>query len=305
MNNTFEKARKFVYRNARPLDLRRWQYHFENGKKESILEALEFYQNEDGGFGHALENDSWNPNSSPIQTWAAVSILKKINFSDKKHPIIKGILKYLSSGADFNGNFWYNTVPENDNYPHAQWWKCQKDYNMKISYNPTASLVGFILCHAEKSDRIYKTALKIAKEMSAYYLTEKKPEMHTLYCYIEFYDYCMQSKAVEISAEFKKKLISDVNNLIKDNTSKWENEYWCKPSFFIHSKNSIFYKGNEELCKTECDFIIKNQLESGSWKITWQWVDFENEFAVSANWWQSNSAIENMLFLKEFGGQSR
>lgn len=66
MNQALKKARTFIYRNARPLDLARWQYHFEGGSKEAVLTTLAAYQNEDGGFGHALEPDSWNPNSSPI-----------------------------------------------------------------------------------------------------------------------------------------------------------------------------------------------------------------------------------------------
>ena len=32
-----EKAKEFVYRNARPPDLARWQYLFENGKKRMFL----------------------------------------------------------------------------------------------------------------------------------------------------------------------------------------------------------------------------------------------------------------------------
>ena len=31
MNTLYEKARAYLYRNARPLDLARFQYHFENG----------------------------------------------------------------------------------------------------------------------------------------------------------------------------------------------------------------------------------------------------------------------------------
>jgi len=61
----FQSIRRWMYRNARPLDLARWQYHFENGGKDSVLKGLSVFQNEDGGFGHALEADSWNPNSSP------------------------------------------------------------------------------------------------------------------------------------------------------------------------------------------------------------------------------------------------
>ena len=50
MNQTFKKARTFIYRNARPLDLARWQYHFKGGSKEAVLTTLAVYQNEDGGF---------------------------------------------------------------------------------------------------------------------------------------------------------------------------------------------------------------------------------------------------------------
>ena len=59
INKTYTTARTFIYRNARPLDIVRWQYHFENGSKEEVLTALAAYQNADGGFGHALEPD-WN-----------------------------------------------------------------------------------------------------------------------------------------------------------------------------------------------------------------------------------------------------
>ncbi len=122
MMATYQKAQNFIYRNARPLDLARWQYHFENGSKEGVLTALSYYQNRDGGFGYALEADAWNPNSSPIQTWAATEILREIAFQDQEHPIIQGILKYLNSGKDFNGEFWYTVVRSNQDYPHAPWW---------------------------------------------------------------------------------------------------------------------------------------------------------------------------------------
>lgn len=39
-NLIFEKAKTFIYRNARPLDLARFQYHFENGSKENVLHVL-------------------------------------------------------------------------------------------------------------------------------------------------------------------------------------------------------------------------------------------------------------------------
>ena len=63
------------------------------------LAALKAFQNEDGGFGHALEPDCFNPNSSPIQTWKAIVHLEEIGIDDPDHEIIQGILRYLDSGA--------------------------------------------------------------------------------------------------------------------------------------------------------------------------------------------------------------
>ena len=78
--SVFEKARNYVYRNARPIDLIRWRYLFEGGSADEVLAVLATYQNEDGGFGYGLEADCFNPNSSPIQTWAATEILRQIGF---------------------------------------------------------------------------------------------------------------------------------------------------------------------------------------------------------------------------------
>ena len=117
----YARAKKFILKNARPLDMARWNYLFENGSKEDVINILKTYQNTDGGFANALEPDCWNINSTPLQTWAATRIIKEINLDDKNHPIIKGIIDSLSSNDEFDGHRWngLNTVVTNDNYPHA------------------------------------------------------------------------------------------------------------------------------------------------------------------------------------------
>jgi len=85
---TFEEIRAWIYRNARPIDLAEWQYEFESGSKDAVVSALLCYQNEDGGFGNALEPDNWNPNSTPIATGYAISKLNTVNFTDLTNTII-------------------------------------------------------------------------------------------------------------------------------------------------------------------------------------------------------------------------
>ncbi|MFI3214207.1 MAG: hypothetical protein R3Y24_12810 [Eubacteriales bacterium] len=298
---TFEKARLFIYRNARPLDLARWQYHFENGNKEAVLNALSYYQNEDGGFGHALEADSWNPNSSPIQTWCATEILNEIDFSDSNHPIIKGVLQYLESGQDFNGQFWYNAVRSNNDYPHAPWWHTESGSTCHNDYNPTACLSGFIIRYSEKDSALYNIGCRIAKEaFDAYIAKDLSNDMHTGLCYIRMMEYIEASQEtnnIDLSA-LRKKLKLQVENSITTNIAEWETSYICKPSQFFNDKNSIFYEDNKIMAEYECDYIATTQLADGSWDIPWGWSNYPEQWTISKNWWKSNGALVNMLYLK-------
>ncbi|MCI8361096.1 MAG: hypothetical protein HFE86_07155 [Clostridiales bacterium] len=73
-NQLFEKAKAFMCRNARPLDLARFQYHFENGSKENVLRVLSYYQNADGGCGHAIGPTAGIPIQRPcIRAAQAIS----------------------------------------------------------------------------------------------------------------------------------------------------------------------------------------------------------------------------------------
>ncbi len=300
MHHVFQKAGEFIYRNSRSLDLARWQYHFEDGSKEAVLKALSYYQNEDGGFGHALEPDAWNPNSSPVQTCFATEILREINFTEKSHPMVKKILSYLENTDDFNGQFWHNIIKSNDNFPHAPWWN-SKSTKLHDDYNPTACLAGFIIRYADKDSKLYSLACRIAKEaVDSYMNQDYLNNMHTVQCYIRLMQYVEEAEADDIldMNALKDKLIKQVVYSITKNTSEWETAYICKPSQFFNSKDSIFYVNNKELADFECDFIIKTQLDDGSWNITWEWTDYLAEWAISKNWWKSNLIISNLLYLR-------
>ncbi|WP_233711263.1 hypothetical protein [Lederbergia citrisecunda] len=55
MKHTFQKAAAWIKRNARPLEVARWEYIFKNGSRDNVVRYLAAYQNEDGGFGHGIE----------------------------------------------------------------------------------------------------------------------------------------------------------------------------------------------------------------------------------------------------------
>ncbi|MGN0628437.1 MAG: hypothetical protein ACI4IW_02285 [Oscillospiraceae bacterium] len=298
-----KSAGKFIYLNARPLDLARWRYLFEGGSREEVLRALSAYQNEDGGFGHGLEADCWNPNSSPVQTWAATEIIREIGLNDAKHPMIQGILKYLGSAADFDGHVWLNTVPSNNDYPHAPWWSYAPE--QELAYNPTACLVGFIIKFADESSGLYALALRLAREAYAFLKAGYPLEsMHTVSCFVELFEYlceCGRSADIDLG-EFEKILHEQIKYILTGDTSLWPTEYVCKPSLFINSKNSVFYPENRDLCEFECGFISDTQGADGAWNITWEWGDYTEQWHISKNWWKSDLIIKNIKFYNAMRG---
>jgi len=297
-----------MYRNARPLDLARWQYHFENGSRETVLSTLSAYQNEDGGFGNAIEADSWNPNSSPYSTSIAINILEEIKCRDRSHEMIQKTLKYLETTSDFNGEYWSAIINTTHDYPHAPWWS---DSAYDWGFTPTALLAGFILFYANKNEVIYKTARKIAETAINRYLFGTMPNGETynsikregeIHCFTEMLAFIEEAKVgfeCDIS-EIRKILNKQAQTFIEKDPSKW-NQYCWKPSNFVKSPDSIFYPGNEKAMDTELDYILNKRNHEGIWDITWTWGAYEKEFSISQNWWKANIIIDHLQMLKNFG----
>ena len=117
--SAYKEVRTWIYRNARPLELALWQFCFEGGTREHVMEMLGFYQNEDGGFGNAVEPDCWNTESSPYAVLVVTGMLRRIGFTDSNHPVLRGMLQYLDSGAHVSEDGWNFSIPSNDAYPSA------------------------------------------------------------------------------------------------------------------------------------------------------------------------------------------
>lgn len=291
----FISTKEFIYRNARPLDVARFKFLFGFGTIDDVLNCLSYYQNEDGGFGHGLELDCLNPNSSPMQTLVATQIINEIGGLNKEHNMICGILYYLSSKKDFDGSFWANTIATNNDYPHAPWW----NYNPNVkSYNPTASLAGFILLYGEKDSEIYNIAKRVAKEAYLYFKNNCPIEsMHTVVCFVELYEYLKQADVNLVDMdEYYSLLIKQLSALLSVDTTNWDKEYVARPSLYISSKESDFYKPFINECKSECNFIRNTMKNDGTWTINWEWDSYPEEWAVVKNYWKCDQAIRNLKF---------
>lgn len=298
----YEALRGWMLRSARPLDLARFRFLFEDGSVLPVLEALSAYQNADGGFGHALEPDNWSPQSMVLPTWYATFRLKEIGFEDGGHPIIQGILRYLEEGAEFQDGIWPDTTPAVNDAPHAPWWTYTADVRAVKSYNPTASLAGFIIRFAPAGSALLRKAEDIAWQAVEAFYASKAQEMHELPCYMALADYCEdagRTDLFEIGA-LREAIAGWVGQVVEQDASKWETAYVCRPSQFVQDRASPYYPALREAAEAEVGFLLRTQRPDGTWPVTWQWNAYPEAWPISKHWWTANIAIENLRTLKGF-----
>ena len=306
--NDFYEVLQWMYRNARHIELTQWQYEFENGSQEAVLQALSFYQNEDGGFGNALEPDNWNPNSTPYTTAHAINILKAIGFTDAVHPIVKGILRFLDSGAYFSEDGWQWSIATNDEYPRAPWWNFVENDAIG-AFGNTAEIVSFILSTAEKDSTLYKKAVALIEKIVALSGDPKTNGddggalgafgVSILAETLQKLDLLDKLNAQSLPENAK----TMVSKIIVTDSAKWD-EHGGFPHIIIESPGSMHYSDYKDVIEQELDYLIKTRPSQSVWGITWTWFDnmeqYADKFAISGNWWKAFHAIWKMRFLKNF-----
>lgn len=298
----FTRIEGWMRRNARTLDMARWNYHFAGGPQSAVLEALAAFQNEDGGFGHALEPDAWNPHSSPLQTSTAVELLLELEITDNRHPIVQGILKYLDSGADMDGDTWHNVIPSNNNYPHAPWWHTDSSSTSHSPFNPSAILAGFILRVADQDSQLYARGTDIALKLSDSFLRNPGIERHPLKCVLILLD-CIGRSGLQGRFPYEQLIAAAedrINRLLEASAADWSG-YSTRPSVFIETPDSLGFKANAAMLERDLDYIIAGRNSEGLWDLTWSWDGYDKAFALSENWWKAVIAINNLRLLRAFG----
>ena len=142
-----EQARIFIFENARLLERRRFEHIFQGGSKQAVINTLRAYQNEDGGFGNALEPDIRCPQSQPVPTEMALMIMDALAYWDRD--MLTQIIEYLRTVTLSDGGL-PTTLRAGSDYPHAPWWFT--DSPIQPSVNPTGRIIGLLYKQRVRSD---------------------------------------------------------------------------------------------------------------------------------------------------------
>lgn len=289
-------AKKFVLENARPLDLAVYKYFFEHESNQAVIDEFSKFQNADGGFGHALEPDFFNPDSSPIATNDALITLSRVNALDGNSDIVKGIVKYLDSHDSFNEDKkrWLFAIDSNKDYPHAIWWEKKGDGISK--FNPSVSLAAFVVCYGNRTS-LYE---EIIKDAVTYLENGEEISGDDINCYLLAYELLTANSInniVDLNA-FKDLLCKAIEDCICKDISKHGVEYVPMPSVIFAGRYLNFITPEIiPLIAAEKDVLGKLQMEDGGFNITWKWyTPYTEEYEQARAWWRPRITIEKLLF---------
>src|SRR5579875_35447 len=141
---TFESGEMFLLGQARLLERRLFAAAFRGGPRSGAVAALLGYQNEDGGFGQALEPDVRAPISLPIFVETAFDALVSLGGrpgDPAEGSMLLAACDYLgrvAAGAGAGGAV-PPAAPAIEHWPRAVHWS---EWTYAPGLNPTAGLVG-------------------------------------------------------------------------------------------------------------------------------------------------------------------
>lgn len=141
MDDAFAAGDRFLLNQARLLERRLFGACFLGQPAGGVVDALRGYQNDDGGFGHALEPDKRCPASLPADVEAAFQALAVAGTAD--HGMVTRACDFLARAAAEAGAGGAVPLafPVIENFPRAAHWA---EWTYEPGLNPTAGLVGLL-----------------------------------------------------------------------------------------------------------------------------------------------------------------
>lgn len=283
-----DKQDLWMRRRARPLDLARWNFLQGRAEKREVLDALAAFQNADGGFGHGLEPDFWNPLSSPMQSWRATLVLREIGCFDPGEPLVQALRDYLLRTNQ--GGRWKALIPSNDDYPHAPWWHYHPE-QVFWGYNPGAALLGFLA-------RLGTLLEPEIRQAVGCFLDQTEAQMHELPRFLDLYTDLRASDWNEAELlTMQEKLSEDLRKTLVTDPARWL-DYVLRPSMVFNAENREFHTHFTEAIQQEQAWLPSQAGEDGSWEISWQWGQYPESFAVAREWWKADHIVNYTRFLR-------
>jgi hypothetical protein len=281
---SLDRAGEFVWRNARLVERALFNHLFVAPSPRSVVAALSAYQNDDGGFGNALEADIRAPASMPVACEVALIILAQAGICDQ--PMANALGGYLASVAAANGRVPIVTREILD-YPRAAHWS--RPSFEGDSPNPTAGLVGMLLYQGVQSQW-----LSWAIEWCWRRLERPLDDAHETASALRFLEYAPdRDRAREVALRVAREA----------DETRWflkfpgRTRYGVTPLNLCPTPDAVARAAfSDEIVNAHLDALAELQQDDGGWPITW-----EAPGAGAAIEWRGRFTLDALITLRAYG----
>lgn len=294
----FQKARAFIFSQARLLDQALFRYYFEQGAAEAVLDELTKFQNDDGGFGQALEPDSRLAASSPLATTVALQVMASLSVS-VTHPLFQQAVDYLQQSFNVKKGYWQPYEKEVNDFPHAPWWTYDDETDKtapESPANPSAEILGYLYAGLGQNLPDFSESVG---EMILRFLVQNHLTigMEGIHCYqrgLHHYPPALQKR-------IQPNLTAAIMRCVEPNPAAWSG-YVAQPLGFVHSPDSPWYAELRERVEANLDYLIQAQADDGSWPPPWSWGGaYPDDWAVAQREWAGHLTVNTLKTLQMFG----
>ncbi|MFW9789176.1 MAG: hypothetical protein ACFFE2_04420 [Candidatus Thorarchaeota archaeon] len=289
--DAFKKAEDFIYSNARDLDIRLFEHHFKDTPKDDVLGELEKFQNQDGGFGKAIEPDFRLVESSTMATSVGLQYCIEVN-AKSKDEIISNAMNYLSSTYDVEDSYWPQTPLSVNDAPHAPWWHIEEIKPPAESSwaNPNAELLGYLhRYHEHVPNEILVSARKRALENLKNIDTIQS--LYSFMCWERAYRLVPEP----LSSLIAEKLATTLKTFEPKPDALGEiRVFWIAPnqdSFLLRFPGYVYWLYDRE---------IEEQSEDGGWRPTWKWGQYEDVWPIAEKEWAGKITVNGLIAMDKF-----
>ena len=263
-NANYLKARDFILTNARMIERRLFQFHFENDNPKGVYHAVYAYRNNDGGFGHGMEPDTASPESQPLFSVMALETLNEVGCLTKEI-ILEDFMPYFESITTEKGGIPWMLRPKS-NYPCEEHFKTVKEW---AALSTTAPLLGIL-----ERFEINVPWMKKAEEF-VWDEFERIQDRH-VFCYLcvprwlTFLEHTKSRDKAEKTIKHLKYWISNNDVVCQDKTDDGWGLYGKPHSInYAPSPDSLLYSiFTKETLESDLEALIGKQHEDGRWG-TW------------------------------------
>lgn len=330
-NSAFLKAKEFIYKYGRKIDIAWFEYNFVNNSTDEFMKVLKKYQFENGGFGGLVTEFEYSGPCLKSTEHAFRYIYNLKEKPDSGSPIIQNMMKYVLERYKPEMGCWGNLlVPEVNEMLHVWWWEYKKcdieylDFSSKVkAYNPNgqAALAAFTALYSdliplEKYQEIIscpvEKVLRYFDKNSPFYcevssdpsFKEDYMVPYNMKCYQQFID-CLQSDSnryrdQELVERLKQILSRDPSVCMELDESLWTEGYHEIPCDIVTRPDSFLYPLVRSEVDSALDYLIRNQNEDGAWHLSYQFGEQEG-FRKLERQYEANITALYLAELKSFG----